>query len=177
MVLVGTEHLPAFPSGGKSMFGGNASRAATLEDIAFLRRLYWSFRMEEMEPIPWPQDMKRAFIDQQFALQHCHYVSRFPNADFLVLMHEGESIGRLYVDTSIERWHIIDIGFLPQWRNRGKGAATLQAIQRNAKACSASGILLHVERRNVRAQALYHRLRFRETEAGDTHVQMRWAAS
>ncbi|RUW46369.1 GNAT family N-acetyltransferase [Mesorhizobium sp. M1A.F.Ca.ET.072.01.1.1] len=171
------ERLPAFPSGTKSRLKlpPGVSRAATLDDIHFLRRLYWSFRLEEMEPVAWPQEMKRAFIDQQFDLQHRHYVARFSSADFLILLDRTEPVGRLYVDTSRERWHVIDIGLFPQWRNRGKGMATLKTIQRQAKACSASGIMLHVERRNIRAQALYRRLHFHEAEAGDTHIQMQWS--
>ncbi|HEV2507899.1 MAG TPA: GNAT family N-acetyltransferase [Mesorhizobium sp.] len=178
MAFADPEQLPAFPSGEKSRLNlsRGISRVATLEDIVFLRQLYWSFRMEEMEPVPWLQEMKRAFIDQQFDLQHRHYVARFSEADFLILMNGTEPIGRLYVDTSVERWHVIDIGFLPQWRNLGKGQVMLKTIQRQARAHSAS-VMLHVERRNVRAQALYRRLHFRETEAGDTHIQMQWTAS
>lgn len=177
MALIEAEKLPAFPRGENSrlIMAHGSSRGATLEDIPFLRRLYWSLRAEEMEPVPWPQEVKWAFIDQQFDLQHRHYVARFSSADFLILLDGSEPIGRLYVDSSMERWHVIDIGLLPQWRNRGKGVATLKAVQRQAKACSASGIMLHVERRNVRAQALYRRLHFREAEASDTHIQMRWS--
>ncbi|WP_448112327.1 GNAT family N-acetyltransferase [Mesorhizobium amorphae] len=153
------------------------SRAATHEDILFLRRLYWSFRMEEMEPVPWPLEVKQAFIDQQFDLQHRHYVAKFSNADFLILLEGNQPIGRLYIDSSTEKWHLIDIGFLPQWRNLGKGQVLMKAIQRQAKLHAASALMLHVERRNARAQALYRRLQFREVETGgDTHIQMQWAA-
>ncbi|MER8753109.1 GNAT family N-acetyltransferase [Mesorhizobium sp. M1050] len=173
------EALPAFPAGESSRlsFPRGASRRATLADIPFLRRLYWSFRIEEMEPVPWLQEMKRAFIDGQFALQHRHYVSVFSNADFLILQDKGKPIGRLYVDTSTERWHIIDIGFLPEWRKRGRGIALLKAIQRQAQTSGASGVFLHVERRNIRAQALYRRLQFQEVDATDTHIGMEWSTA
>jgi ribosomal protein S18 acetylase RimI-like enzyme len=177
MVAIAAEQLPAFPVGKnvRLAFSRGASRGATLADIPFLRQLYWSFRMEEMEPVPWLHEMKRAFIDGQFNLQHRHYVSVFSNADFLILQDKGEPIGRLYVDCAAERWHIIDIGFLPQWRNRGRGLALLKAIQRQAKSSGASDLYLHVERRNTRAQALYHRLQFREANATDTHIGMQWS--
>lgn len=177
MVSIEAEALPAFPAGKNSRLGfpRGAFRSATLADIPFLRQLYWSFRMEEMEPVPWLQEMRRAFIDGQFNLQHRHYVSVFSNADFLILQDKGKAIGRLYVDTSAERWHIIDIGFLPQYRDRGRGLAVLKAIQRQAQSCSASSVFLHVERRNIRAQALYHRLHFHEVDATDTHIGMQWS--
>jgi ribosomal protein S18 acetylase RimI-like enzyme len=176
MALIETGQLPGFPAGRNSRLTlpRGVSRAATLDDIAFLRRLYWSFRTEEMEPVPWPLGMKRAFINQQFDLQHRNYVARFPSADFLILLEKDEPIGRLYVESSIERWHVIDIGFLPQWRNDGKGVAILTAIQRQAKARASAGIMLHVERRNLRAQAFYRRLQFQETEVSDTHIRMQW---
>ena len=179
MTSIAVEQLPAFPPGKNSRLSlsRGASRSATLMDIPFLRRLYWSFRMEEMEPVPWLLEMKRAFIDGQFSLQHRHYVAAFSNADFLILQHKSEPIGRLYVDSSAERWHIVDIGFLPEWRNRGRGLATLEAIQRQAQACAASSIFLHVERHNIRAQALYRRLHFHEVEASDTHIGMQWSTA
>ncbi|MGX5846185.1 GNAT family N-acetyltransferase [Mesorhizobium sp. PL10] len=179
MVSVESEALPAFPAAESSRlsFPRGASRNATLADIPFLRQLYWSFRMEEMEPVPWPHEMKRAFIDGQFNLQHRHYVSVFSNADFLILQDKRKPIGRLYVDTRAKRWHIIDIGFLPEWRNRGRGLAMLKAVQRQAQTSGASGVFLHVERRNIRAQALYRRLEFQEVEASDTHIGMQWSAA
>ena len=179
MASIEAEALPAFPAGENSRlaFPRGASRRATLTDIPFLRRLYWLFRMEEMEPVPWLQEMKRAFIDGQFNLQHRHYVSVFSNADFLILQDKGKPIGRLYVDSTAPRWHIIDIGFLPQWRNGGRGLALLEAIQRQAQTLAASGIFLHVERRNIRAQALYRRLQFQEVEASDTHIGMQWSTA
>ncbi|CAN7328405.1 GNAT family N-acetyltransferase [Mesorhizobium caraganae] len=179
MVSIEAEALPAFPAGENSRLGfpRRASRSATLADIPFLRQLYWSFRMEEMEPVPWLQEMKRAFIDGQFNLQHRHYVGVFSNADFLILQEKGKPIGRLYVDSTAERWHIIDIGFLPQWRNGGRGIARLKAIQGQAQTSGASGVFLHVERRNIRAQALYRRLQFREVEASDTHIGMQWSTA
>jgi ribosomal protein S18 acetylase RimI-like enzyme len=179
MIPIEAERLPAFPAGEKSrlIFSRVAARRATLADIPFLRRLYWSFRMEEMEPVPWLQEMKRAFIDRQFDLQHRHYVTVFSNADFLIVQDKGKQIGRLYVDSTAQRWHIIDIGFLPEWRNRGRGLAMLKAIQRQAQSCSASSVFLHVERRNIRAQALYRRLHFHEVDATDTHIGMQWSTA
>ncbi len=179
MVSVEAEQLPAFPAGKNSQlsFSRDASRSAALTDIPFLRRLYWSFRSEEMEPVPWLQEMKRAFINGQFNLQHRHYVSVFSSADFLILQDKGQPIGRLYIDSSVERWHIIDIGFLPEWRNGGRGLALLKAIQHQAQTAGASGVYLHVERRNMRAQTLYHRLEFHEVDASDTHIGMEWSTA
>lgn len=178
MAAISAEQLPAFPAGKTSRLTlpQGASRRAVLTDVPFLRQLYWSFRAEEMQPVPWLQEMKQAFVDRQFNLQHHHYVTTFRHADFLILQDGAEPIGRLYIDTSPEHWHIIDIGFLAEWRNRGRGLGMLKEIQCQAQAC-ASGILLHVERRNTRAQALYSRLHFHEVDGSDTHIRMQWPAA
>lgn len=179
MAAIQAEELPAFPSGKGSglVLPRGASRRAALGDIPFLRWLYWSFRMEEVASVPWPTGLKHSFLDQQFNLQHRHYVVRFPRADFLILESRGEPIGRLYIDRDAATWHLVDIGFLPEWRGRGRGRATIEAIQRKAQASAASGIVLHVERRNTRAQSLYCRLHFHEVERGDTHIRMQWATT
>ena len=55
-----------------------------------------------------------------------------------------------------------------------EGSLLLKDIQRQAQSSGASGVYLHVERRNDRAQALYRRLEFREVDATDTHIGMEW---
>jgi len=46
-----------------------ALRPAGPEDIAFLFRVYASTRTEELAPVPWSDEQKRAFLAMQFDLQ------------------------------------------------------------------------------------------------------------
>ena len=42
---------------------GIALRPAVAQDLAFLRRLYGSFRAEELAQVPWPARTKESFLD------------------------------------------------------------------------------------------------------------------
>lgn len=149
-------------------------RPARLDDLAFLRHLYCSFRKDELSQIPWSQEDKQAFLDQQFSLQHRYYIAAFPQTDFLIIEKDGIPIGRLYIDLDADIWHIIDIGFLPEWRGLGLGSAVLKAIQDAATTEENPAIVLHVDRSNRRAYELYQALGFTDIEATDTHIRMRW---
>jgi ribosomal protein S18 acetylase RimI-like enzyme len=149
-------------------------RPARLADLPFLRELYRSFREDELAPIPWSRDDKQVFLDQQFNFQHRYYAAAFPQADFLIIEKDGTSIGRLYIDLSADIWHIIDIGFLTEWRGQGLGSATLKAIQDAATTGQSLGIALHVDRNNRRAYELYQAFGFTVMETSDTHIGMEW---
>ena len=149
-------------------------RPARLDDLPFLRQLYRSFRQDELAQIPWSPEDKQAFLDQQFDMQHRYYIVAFPQTDFLIVEKDGIAIGRLYIHLGHENWHIIDIGFLPEWRGLGLGSATLKAIQDAATTRKSAGIVLHVDRNNERAYDLYQALGFTVTETTDTHIGMQW---
>lgn len=152
---------------------GMGLRHAAAADVQFLLELHRSFRMDELAVLSWPLEQKHAFLDQQFAFQHRNYMAAFPNADFLVVELEGRPMGRLYLDVDPSRWHVIDIGLLPESRGAGMGTTLLSAIQRHA-AASGAGVVLHVEQHNVRAHRLYRRLSFRDVDIGSTHIRMEW---
>ncbi|OMQ39799.1 GNAT family N-acetyltransferase [Ensifer sp. 1H6] len=152
-----------------------ALRRATSEDFPFLLQLYRSFRADELAAVPWSIEQKHAFLQQQFLFQHRHYIATFPDADFLVVEIEGEPVGRVYLDATKERWLIVDIGLLTEWRRQGHGTTLLAAIQHEATVSDCEAVVLHVEQHNFRAQALYHRLGFRAEENGGSHVQMEWS--
>jgi GNAT superfamily N-acetyltransferase len=151
-------------------------------DLPALRALYATTREQELAPVPWAQVVKDRFVDEQFALQHHHYLTHFADADFLVVDSREGLAGRLY------RWRapddappgasdiLVDICLLPQWRGRGIGeallAATLaQGAERRRDVC------LHVHATNVRARQLYERLGFTCTGEAGLHVEMRWRAA
>ncbi|MCC4605681.1 GNAT family N-acetyltransferase [Xanthomonas campestris] len=161
----------------------NAPAAAELElrpeqpdDSAWLEDLYASTRSEELAPIPWPETTKRAFLQQQFALQRAHYRQHFAGADFLIAQVRDERIGRLYLHRTATQHTLVDISLLPGWRGRGVGSqliAHAQAMAREA-GCALS---LHVLHANPAAQRLYGRLGFVAGDSTQTHLQMHWHPS
>jgi ribosomal protein S18 acetylase RimI-like enzyme len=127
-------------------------------DLAFVYALYAQVRAAELAPVPWPQDAKDAFLAEQAALQHRHYVANYPGADLLVVEDGAGPIGRVYLYRTPAEIRIMDIALMPDWRNRGIGTRLLNEICDEAQA-TGSRVTLHVEPDNP-AQRLYRRLGF-----------------
>lgn len=179
----GRSPVPAFPPPGRALPAidpqlarlGYSLRALHLGDLTWLRTLYASTRAEELATLPWADDIKRAFLDHQFALQHQHYLSHFPSAVFLAIEHPSMGpVGRLYLQRSAPRHLLIDICLIPSLRQQGIGGALVRQCQAQAAALG-HGMSLHVQHQNTSAQRLYQRLGFRVAEHGDTHRLMVWS--
>jgi GNAT superfamily N-acetyltransferase len=144
-------------------------RPADGGDREFLERLYASTRAEELGPVPWSEDQKRAFLAQQFAAQSSHYAEHYADASFDVVLVGGEPAGRLIVARREDVLKVIDIALLPEHRSHGIGTRLLrplldEADQRGVK------VEIYVERVNP-ALTLYDRLGFVPVE--DTGVYLR----
>ncbi|HEX7339123.1 MAG TPA: GNAT family N-acetyltransferase [Rhodanobacteraceae bacterium] len=148
-------------------------RYATVADIPFLRRLYGELRADELAGVAWLPTLKQAFLDQQFVLQHHHYTTYFPCADFLVIEQAVRAIGRLYLDRQAHDWCLIDIGLLASVRGRGVGTALIGHLQSLASTRGV-GLSLHVQLDNQRARALYERLGFQAGVRTGHHLAMRF---
>jgi GNAT superfamily N-acetyltransferase len=159
---------------------GLSLRHPTDADWPFLQALFASFRAEEMALVAWPQAQKDAFLNDQFRLQHHHFVTYFSGADFWIVECAGQPdagspVGRFYLDRSTPLWRVVDIGFLPEVRGRGFGSVLLRWAQASARDAGAAGIDLHVVVVNARAQSLYRRLGFQpEGAAEGYHQRMVW---
>lgn len=154
---------------------GFALRPARHDDLPWLRTLYASTRAEELAPIPWPDEAKRAFLDSQFALQHQHYLLHYADADFLAIEREGAPIGRYYLQRRAPDHLIVDISLLPAARGLGIASVLIEHSQDDAAALG-RGMQLHVASDNTGAQRLYQRLGFVEIENSGSHRRMRWPA-
>lgn len=155
---------------------GYSVRHAVDADVPRLELLYADTRADEMTLVPWPAEVKRAFVDQQFALQHQHYLHHHADADFLVIEHAGIVQGRYYLDHAGTDDLIVDICLMAPHRGRGVGRALIQASMREAQA-RGRGMWLHVLEDNWRARRLYESLGFVSCDGGTaTHRQMRWQA-
>lgn len=150
-------------------------RGARQDDLPWLRDLYASTRAEEMAPVPWPQIAKRAFLDQQFALQHTHYLAHYADADFLAIEHaEHGPVGRYYLQRTVPAHLIVDICLFPSMRGSGVGDALIRHSQADAAALG-RGMRLHVLDTNAGARRLYERLGFTSGDGEGRHVPMHWA--
>ncbi|WP_442880904.1 GNAT family N-acetyltransferase [Brevundimonas sp.] len=170
---------PAFPV---SRLAGSARPLLTGEtlqlrpahdgDLDFLRRLYHSFRAGEMAPVPWSQAEKDAFLDDQFRLQHRHFTTVFPEADFLVVEQGNAPIGRLYLQRDEEGVLVVDIGLLPDFRRQGIGRVLMEWVLREAADAQAAKVWLHVLEQNLPARRLYEQLGFVVVGGQDVRMRM-----
>ncbi len=144
-------------------------------DLPFLSQVYASTRAEELAAAPWTDEEKTAFLASQFEAQHAHYQKYYPNADWLVTMHQGRDVGRLYVERWPTQHRIIDIAFLPEHCGKGFGAALLRDLLDEA-AAAGKAVSIHVEKFNP-AMRLYRRLGFETEEDKGVYDLMRWTAA
>lgn len=145
------------------------------DDLPWLRDLYATTRAEEMAPVPWPEAAKRAFLDQQFELQHRHYLAHYGDADFLAVEQEGRGpVGRYYLRRAMPGHLLVDISLFPEVRGCGLGGALISQSQRDA-AVLGRGMQLHVLKANAGARRLYERLGFIADGGDGGYVAMRWS--
>lgn len=147
-------------------------RPVTEDDRAFLRAVYGSTRTEELALTNWSEEMKSAFIDQQFTAQDRHYREHYTTAEFQVIEWKGIPVGRLYVERWDREIRIMDIALLPEHRNSGIGTYLLQKLQKEAEA-SGKFLSIHVEKFNP-AMRLYERLGFKPVEDKGVYLLLQW---
>lgn len=148
------------------------ARAADLQPLA---DLYAVSRMPDLLLAPWPPERKRSFLDEQFALQHAHFVKHHRKGHFRLVARQGTRIGRFYFDCSLPEWVLIDILLGPGAQGSGIGGALIGWLQQAAREAGAVGLRLSVARTNPRARALYQRLGFIDaSDVAGTHIAMVW---
>ena len=144
-------------------------------DLEFAAELYAETRQEELRPVAWPEEVKRAFLRSQFDAQWAHYSRHYPDAEFLIVERGGLRIGRLYVCRREDDVCIVDISICAEARGAGIGGALLREVLEGA-ARSGRSASIHVERDN-RAIRLYQRLGFERVEDLGVYYLMKWSPS
>lgn len=146
---------------------------ATEADESFLLTVYASTREDEMAQVPWTADQKEAFARMQFTAQKQHYAAQYPQAHHDVIYVKGIPVGRLYLDRTGERFHILDITILPQHRNAGTGAAVLRRIMAEAGRAG-KALTIYIESFNPSLR-LFSRLGFQRTEENGFHLLLKYS--
>jgi|SRR5580704_1531922 ribosomal protein S18 acetylase RimI-like enzyme len=137
-------------------------------DDPFLFALYADTRASEMAVVPWTDAQKQAFLEMQFTAQRASYAKQYPAAQHAVICRDDDPVGRLYLDRSQERFHILDITMAKTCRNQGIGSLVLAKIVQEAERAG-KPTTIYVEKFN-RALRLFERLGFRVAAVKDFQV-------
>lgn len=142
------------------------------DDLAFLFQVFASTRADEMAMVPWSEQEKLAFLSQQFQFQRKAYTTNYAGSAFLIVVHGGADVGRLYVYRGKSDIRIVDIALLPSARNLGIGGFLLRELQDEA-ARDGKTLSIHVEKPNP-ARRLYDRLGFVKEADREIYDFMVW---
>ena len=103
-------------------------RAVTPADDEFLFAVYGSSRAEELAQVQWAEGQQEQFLRWQFELQRRDYDSRFPDAEYAVILFDESQAGRIWIERDDQEIHLLDIAILPEFQNRGIGTLLLQQL-------------------------------------------------
>lgn len=150
-------------------------RPETDDDADLLYRIYASTRVDEMKMLDWSDLQKEGFVRMQFRAQTQHYKQFYSDGEFLIILRDGQPIGRLYLHQEPNDLRIIDITLLAEYRGSGIGGKLLRDLMDR---CAATGdaLSIHVEQFNP-ALRLYKRLGFQEISTYGVYYLMEWRAT
>jgi ribosomal protein S18 acetylase RimI-like enzyme len=150
-----------------------ALRPVTAADQHLLLEVYAGSRAPEMKLVPWTEDQKNAFLQSQFEAQQAHYEKTFSDADYSIVVVDGESVGRLWIDENDTQIRILDLAILPSKRGKGVGTSLLEDLIDRARE-SGRSIQVYVETYQ-RSVNLLARLGFRVVEDAGINRLMEWS--
>ena len=147
-------------------------RPVTADDEPFLIRVYGSTRLEELALTNWDDALRDAFVQMQFAAQQAHYRQTYPNGEHLIILLDGEPVGRLYVAEIEAEIRIIDITMLPEHRKAGIGTPIIRQLMEEAAAIE-KPLRIYVESFNP-SQRLFERLGFVKVDESGYSYLLAW---
>lgn len=150
-------------------------RNITPADEPLLFRVYSASRAAEIAMTPWSEEQREAFLRSQFNAQRDHYQKHFPNAEFQVIVFNGEAVGRLYLLREAAGNRILDIAILPEARRQGIATHLLTKLAREAAAAE-KPLAIYVETFNP-ALGLFERLGFKPIENEGVNFLMEYRDS
>ena len=145
-------------------------RPATEQDDAFLYSLFKAVRSPEFAHVPLEPAQLETLLSIQYAGQKYSYRAQYPGGDAIVLL-EGTPIGRVWLHREASEHQLVDIALLPEYQNRGIGAALVtEAIA----AARAAGVRLccSVALSNVGSLRFHRRLGFQIVSQDEIYCEL-----
>jgi ribosomal protein S18 acetylase RimI-like enzyme len=145
-------------------------RKVSLEDEAFLFRLYASTRAEELAAVQWSEEQLEAFLRMQFNSQQRVYDAQYPQAEYQIILFDDRLVGAIRVNRAEHEIHLVDIALLPEYRNAGIGSSLLKELLAEGERWGRT-VSLYVLKTN-RTVKLYERLGFLVAGEDDAYLRM-----
>lgn len=151
---------------------GLSVKAANTNDSLFMAQLFYSTKTFFYE-LGLPCEVVETMLEQQYRLQEASYREQYPNANTYILFYHQQAVGKVMLDISEYKIHIVDLIIIPGMRGQGFGSVILEAIKQEAlKRHLLVG--LSVESENTQAKKLYLQYGFELQSCSDTHELMLW---
>jgi ribosomal protein S18 acetylase RimI-like enzyme len=141
-------------------------------DESFLYEVYASTREEELALTNWDDQMRRAFLTQQFRAMRQGYGSMFPSGEFLIIALDGQPAGRMVINREAMEIRVVDLALLPAQRNHGIGTFLMRQVCADA-ATAGKPVRLCVLKNN-RAFRWYERLGFAKIGEVGFYDELEW---
>ena len=103
-------------------------RRVSVQDEPFLWALFGALRAD-LALLPLPAAQVELLMCQQYRFQQQGYANQFPLAESWVIEYQSTPVGKIMLDCTATRVHVIDIALVPGCRNRGIGSGVLVAIR------------------------------------------------
>lgn len=145
------------------------TRPATADDEPFLRELFALTGFAATFGPPSPDPVWSTLLEVQYRARSLSWAARFPLGEDLVVVADGDEVGRVRTAPEGNALRLVDIAVWPRAQRRGIGSAVMADLQR-----SAAAVLLEVANDNRIAADWYRRLGFRPERSDAMYTAMRW---
>jgi ribosomal protein S18 acetylase RimI-like enzyme len=148
------------------------TRSEIPSDTAFLLTLHESVKGAELVTIP-SDPIRQQLLDMQFRAMTVSYRTAFPAGRFDIVNLNATSIGRLITDNTQDRFIIVYIALLPEWRRCGIASTLMTSVLEEPRSrgtrCEAT-----VAHDNLPSRRLWSRLGFTELARDDANLVLEW---
>ncbi|MCS6176486.1 MULTISPECIES: GNAT family N-acetyltransferase [Shewanella] len=151
---------------------GLSVKAANTNDDPFMAQLFYSTKTLFYE-LGLPSEVVEIMLEQQYRLQQASYREQYPNANTYILFYHQQAVGKVMLDISEYKIHIVDFIIILSMRGRGFGSAILAAIKQEAMKRQLP-VGLSVESENTQAKKLYLQHGFKLESYSGAYESMLW---
>ena len=150
-------------------------RAATPEDEAFLKELYFTTREDDVAMWGLPDEQVKSLVDMQYRAQKMQYDAQYPDARHEIILFDEKPVGRLMSTRNETEVFGIDISVVPEHRSKGIGSVVLRGLMQEAEE-QGKPFNFSVVKTNHKAIKLYQRLGVDFVGETVSHYLLQWQA-